>query len=118
MTIRQRDIYWAELNPTRGREQRGRRPVLVLSRNEINRLPLTITVMVGTGAEHLDPDDPFPTDVWVTAAECGLPKDTVFLGLHIRAVDPSRLEGYIGTLPAERMGDVWAAVRYVLGDER
>ena len=30
------DIYWADLEPTKGREQAGRRPVLVLSHEVFN----------------------------------------------------------------------------------
>jgi mRNA interferase MazF len=30
------EIYWADLNPVRGREQAGRRPVLVISHEVFN----------------------------------------------------------------------------------
>jgi len=115
---KQGDVYWAELDPTRGREQRGRRPVLVVSRDEINRLPLTVLVMIGTSASHLDPAHRFPTDLWVTARESGLPKDTVFLGLQMRSLDPLRLTHRIGSLPETRIRELWSAVRYLIGDDR
>lgn len=35
--IHQGDIYWISMDPTKGHEQRGRRPVLVISRTELNR---------------------------------------------------------------------------------
>ena len=34
------EIRWADLNPARGREQAGRRPVLILSQDETRRLLL------------------------------------------------------------------------------
>lgn len=34
--MKQRDIYWANLNPSRGREQKGRRPVVIISGNAMN----------------------------------------------------------------------------------
>lgn len=77
MSILQGAIYWADLGPTRGREQAGRRPALVLSTNSINQLLLTVLVMIGTGAEHLDGGRRYPTDLWVAAAESGLPKDSL-----------------------------------------
>jgi mRNA-degrading endonuclease toxin of MazEF toxin-antitoxin module len=40
MTPSRSEIYFVNLNPVSGREQSGTRPVLVLSRNEINALPL------------------------------------------------------------------------------
>ncbi len=112
----QGEIYWAELDPAQGHEQRGRRPVLVLSRNEINRLPLTLLIMVGTGAERVP--ELFATDILVTVEESGLPKDTVFLGLQIRSVDAGRLGDRMGRLPLTRMPEVWQRVRYVMGDDR
>ncbi len=113
----QGEIDWVDLEPTRGREQRGRRPGLVISRDEINALPLTVLVMLGTSADRCDPHRRYPTDVWVTARESGLPKDTVFLGLQMRSIDPDRLVGRAGSLPAERIPEVRAAVRFVIGDE-
>jgi mRNA interferase MazF len=43
--IRRGEIYFVDLNPTKGREQAGRRPVLVLSVDAINKLPLVVTVV-------------------------------------------------------------------------
>jgi mRNA interferase MazF len=40
MSIQRGEIYFVDLNPTKGREQTGQRPVLVLSTDAINRLPL------------------------------------------------------------------------------
>ena len=40
MPIQRGEIYFVNLNPVAGREQAGHRPVLVLSRDAINRLPV------------------------------------------------------------------------------
>ena len=45
MSIQRGDIYFVDLNPVRGREQAGERPILVLSIDAINRLPLVVTVV-------------------------------------------------------------------------
>lgn len=42
------EIYWADLNPIRGREQAGLRPVLVLSHELFNRRSETAIVMAIT----------------------------------------------------------------------
>jgi len=47
------DIYFVNLNPVQGREQAGQRPVLVLSIDAINDLPLVVTVVVGTKGENV-----------------------------------------------------------------
>ena len=76
-------IYLVNLSPTHGREQAGRRPVLVISADAINRQPLVVTVVVGTNAENVPRD--FPTNIRMTAEETGLPRDTVFLCFQIRS---------------------------------
>src|SRR5574341_1887840 len=81
-------IYFVNLSPTRGREQAGRRPVLVVSSDAINRQPLVVTVVVGTDAKNVPRD--YPVNVRVTAEETGLPVDTVFLCFQIRSLDQSR----------------------------
>jgi mRNA interferase MazF len=45
------EIRWAELNPVRGREQAGRRPVLVLSHDVFNERSGTVIAMVLTSQE-------------------------------------------------------------------
>ena len=40
--IQRGEIYFVDLNPTQGREQSGHRPVLVLSIDSINKLPLVV----------------------------------------------------------------------------
>ncbi len=44
MTVHRGEIYFVNLNPVKGREQAGKRPVLILSDDIINRLPLVVTV--------------------------------------------------------------------------
>ena len=48
MAISRGEIYFVNLSPGQGREQAGTRPVVVLSIDAINQLPLVVTVAVGT----------------------------------------------------------------------
>jgi mRNA interferase MazF len=106
-------IYFVNLDPTRGREQAGRRPVLVVSVDSINRQPLVVTVVVGTDAANIPRD--YPTNVRVTERESGLPKDTIFLCFQVRSLDPGRFGPLAGTLPEHRIADVERALRLVFG---
>ena len=113
------EIYFINLSPTRGREQAGRRPVLVVSADAINRQPLVVTVVVGTDAKNVPRD--YPTNVRVTAKETGLPIDTVFLCFQIRSLDPARFvdpkthrPNLGGTIPPARMAEVERALRLAL----
>jgi len=56
MSMERSELYFVNLNPVQGREQAGQRPVLVLSINAINRLPLVITVVVGTKGSNIPKD--------------------------------------------------------------
>ncbi len=46
--IERGDIYWADLEPTKGREQAGRRPVLVISHETFNQHSGTVIAMAIT----------------------------------------------------------------------
>jgi mRNA interferase MazF len=43
------EIYWADLNPVRGREQAGLRPVLVISHDILNERSGTVIALALTG---------------------------------------------------------------------
>lgn len=112
-------IYFVNLSPTHGREQAGRRPILVVSADAINRQPLVVTVIVGTDAKHMPRD--YPTNVRVTAKETGLPRDTVFLCFQLRSLDPARFldpkthrPNVAGIMPHTRMEEVERALKLVL----
>lgn len=112
--IRRGEIYFVDLDPIKGREQSGRRPVLVLSVDAINNLPLVVTVIVGTKGENVKRD--YPTNVRVSADESGLAMETVFLGFQIRSIDPKRFPGQpAGTIAANTLERVEDAVRRCLG---
>ena len=89
--IRRGEIYFVDLDPVRGREQSGRRPVLVISSDKINSKPLVVSVVVGTKGENIPRD--YSTNVRLSPAQTGLPIETVFLCFQIRAIDHNRFPG-------------------------
>lgn len=108
MTIHRGEIYFVNLNPVKGREQAGPRPVLVLSIDAINELPLVVTVVVGTKGENISRE--FPTNVRVSPEDSGLPLETIFLCFQIRSLDPRRFSekpaGKLSDKVLERIGNV------------
>jgi len=76
------------LDPVIGREQGGTRPVVVVSRDEINSKPLVVQVVPGTSGARVRND--YPWNARVPAGEGNLPRETVFLAFQARAVDQSR----------------------------
>src|ERR1044071_1831424 len=97
MPVQRGEIYFVDLNPVRGREQAGKRPILALSSDKINKLPLVVTVVVGTKGENISKD--YPTNVRVPPSDSGLTIETVFLCFQIRSLDPRRF-------PAQAAGKV------------
>ena len=108
MAVHRGEIYFVNLNPVKGREQAGQRPVLVLSVDAINKLPLVVTVVVGTKGENISRN--FPTNVRVSPEESGLPMETIFLCFQIRSLDPKRFPeksaGKLSDKVLERIGNV------------
>lgn len=114
MAIQRGEIYFVNLNPVQGREQAGRRPVLVLSIDSINKLPLVVTVVVGTKGANISRD--YPTNVRVSSAESGLPLETIFLCFQVRSLDPKRFpDEPAGRISGETLSRVEDTVRYCLG---
>lgn len=114
MSVQRGEIYFVNLNPVKGREQAGNRPVLVLSIDSINKLPLVVTVVVGTKGENIERD--YPTNVRVSTEESGLPLETVFLCFQVRSLDAKRFPSKpAGNVSAETMQEIENAVRYCLG---
>lgn len=112
--MRRGEIYFVDLSPVIGREQAGRRPVLVLSIDAINRAPLVVTIVPGTDGANVPRD--YPTTVRIPASVSGLNLETVFLCFQVRALDPSRFPSQpAGRLPPANLQDVEDAVRYCLG---
>jgi mRNA interferase MazF len=113
-------IYRADLAGAKGHEQKGKaRPVLVVSEDGINEQPLVVTVVIGTDAKNRTRS--YSTDVRTTAAETGLPRDTVFMCFQIRSLDASRFVTdksaepvLAGVMPPAKMGEVERALRRVL----
>ena len=114
MAIERGEIYFVNLNPVKGREQAGQRPVLVLSIDTINRLPLVVTVIVGTKGANVNRD--YPTNIRLTPEETGLNLETVFLGFQIRSLDSKRFpENFAGRISGTILKKVEDVVRYCLG---
>lgn len=114
MTIQRSEIYFVNLNPVQGREQSGERPVLVISTDQINCLPLVVTVVVGTKGANINRN--YPTNVRVSPQDSGLTIETVFLCFQIRSLDSKRFTGKsVGRLTEEKMLETETAIRYCLG---
>ncbi len=110
--MRRGDVYDARLSPTEGSEQAGVRPVIIVSRNAINRYSPVIVVVPVTKAANVKRD--YPSNVRLAQGDGGLTVDSVALGGQVRAVAKSRLLHYLGHLSMEAMRQVNEALLITL----
>jgi mRNA interferase MazF len=89
------DIFWADLNPVRGKEQAGQRPILVISHDIFNERSGTVIAMAITSKE---PRAGFP--LTLELIEAGLPKRSWVKISQIRTISTERLGKKLGRADA------------------
>jgi mRNA interferase MazF len=111
--MRRGDVLWADLGHPRGQEASHRRPVVVVSHDALNRAVTGLgrgVVTVAPITTHFDRVYPF--QVFLPAAESGLPADGKIQAEQVRALDLGRLRpGVVGSLTPERLRALDAALR-------
>lgn len=96
MNVRKWDIWYCCLDPTEGSEQRGKRPVLVISNDAINEKLSVCAVLPLTSVK---PDTVIHrSEVFLPMNISGLNKDSLVLSHQIRAVSKTRLVSKLSTL--------------------
>ena len=112
MIIRRGEIWLADLNPTRGSEQAGVRPVLVFQNDRINRFTTTvIAVPFTTNLRRAS----LPSCVLVAKGEGGLLGDSVALCHQLRVLDKTRLLKRLGAVSQHTLAAVEACVKFTTG---
>jgi mRNA interferase MazF len=105
------DIRWAELNPTRGHEQAGLRPVLVLSHDVFNARSGTVIAVALTSQPQRAG---FPLTLELTSPK--LPKRSWVKISQIRTLATERIGKRIGRATAEELALVIDGLNEILGD--
>jgi len=104
------EIRWADLNPVRGREQAGLRPVLILSHDVFNELSGTVIAVALTSQQ---PRAGFPLTVQSNAA--GLQKRSWIKISQIRTLAVERIGRRLGVAPAEELARVIDGLNEIIG---
>ena len=105
------DILWADLDPVRGREQAGRRPVLVISQDVFNERSGTVIAMALTSQP---PTAGFPLTYPSPAA--GLPKPSWIKISQIRTLSVERLGEKLGSVQIEDLDQIIAGLNEIVGN--
>mgnify|MGYP001613436684 CR=1 FL=1 len=99
------EIYWADLNPVRGSEQAGFRPVVILSHEIFNRRSGTVIAVAITSQPQRSgfpltlalPDDQLPRPSWIKISQIRT-ISVERLGKRLGAVDKDVLDRTIDGL--------------------
>lgn len=108
---RRGEIWLADLRPTRGREQTGRRPVLVLSVDFFNAGPADLIVILPLTTTLRD----IPLHVKISKGDGGTRNDSAILCEAIRSISKDRLVTRWGVLSREALAEVEDRLRILLG---
>ena len=111
MLIKRGDIFYVNLDPTKGSEQAGTRPVLVIQNDLGNQYAPTVIVAPLTTRPF---PKPYPTNVFVPEGNAGLRQDSTVLLSQIRTLDKTRLERKVGHLPVPYLQQVSDAIKVSL----
>nr|WP_305144531.1 type II toxin-antitoxin system PemK/MazF family toxin [Anaerofustis stercorihominis] len=111
---RRGDIYKANLNPYRGSEQGGTRPVIVLQNNVGNYFSSTLVVAPLTSKVYNKKN--IPTH-YVIKNVPKLDEESLVLLEQITTIDKERIIEYIGKVPKEDMTGIEEAIKISLGFE-
>jgi mRNA interferase MazF len=104
------EIRWADLNPVRGREQAGDRPVLVLSHDVFNERSGTIIAVALTSQE---PRAGYPLTLELNAAK--LPKRSWVKISQIRTLSTERIGKRLGRASDEELANVLEGLLEIIG---
>ena len=104
------EVYWADLEPVRGREQAGRRPVLILSREIFNERSGTVIALAITSQPQRAgfpltyplPENLLPKASWVKIGQ-------------IRTLSTDRLGKKVGRLAAAKLDRIVEGLLDIIG---
>jgi len=94
------EVYWADLNPVKGQEQAGRRPVLIISHDVFNQRSGTVITMAITSQTQRAG---FPLTLEIT--EPGLPKRSWLKISQVRTLSVLRIGKRITALSPELVNE-------------
>ncbi len=104
------EIRWADLNPARGHEQAGRRPVVILSHDVFNERSGTVIAMAMTSQAQRAG---FPLTLELESSH--LPKQSWVKISQIRTLSVKRIGDVIHVLPPETLSRLIDGLNEIIG---
>jgi mRNA interferase MazF len=104
------DIRWADLNPVRGKEQAGNRPVLILSHDVFNERSGTVIAVALTSQPQ---SAAFPLTLELQASD--LRKKSWVKISQIRTLAIERIGSLLGRVTPEEMARIVEGLNEIIG---
>lgn len=106
----QGQVYWADPDPTRGTEQAKARPFVIVSVDQLNRSPLSLSLAVPLTRTNFSNS----LHVAITPPEGGLREQSFAMPEQLRAVSHERLSRKLGRLRPPTMDELLRRCRVLL----
>ena len=110
MSIRRGEIRWADLEPVRGREQAGTRPVLIISEDVFNHRSGTVIAVALTSRPQRAP---YPLTLELDSTR--LPKRSWVTISQVRLLDAGRIGRGLGQASPEELARVVDGLAVIIG---
>ena len=104
------EVWFVDLNPTKGREQSGRRPCLIISDDRLNRSPADLVIVVPITSK----DKRIPSHVEMHPPEGGLTVRSFIKCEDVRSISTERLVTMLGTIKTATLESVADRLRLLL----
>jgi mRNA interferase MazF len=104
--VRRGEVYWANLAPRSGSEQKGRRPVIIVSHDAFNRSAGWRTAIIVPVSTSSAQSRRGPTVIPLPSGSGGLPRSSLALCHQVATLDRAKLERRLGALPRELMREI------------
>ena len=111
MKIFRGEIWQVNLNPTRGHEQAGMRPALIISIDFFHNGPAGLVVVIPITSK----DKSIPLHVCIESKDSGLDRISFLKPEDIRSISKERLIKKLGQISEKQLDEVEDKVRIVLG---
>ena len=108
--LRRGEVVWADLNPVRGREQAGHRPVLIISEDIFNRRSGTVIAMALTSHPQ---KAGFPLALRLSGRR--LPKEAWLKMSQVRTLSTQRLGRRIGRVEDSELEQAVDGLNEIIG---
>ena len=105
------EIWVADLNPTRGHEQAGQRPVLVISEDIFNAGPADLVIVLPITSTYRG----VPSHVPIKPPEGGIKNPSVILCEAVRSIAKERLVRRWGKVYGPALAEVEDRLRVLMG---